>query len=371
VNSEELFSLLLLNRISNYSAKIKLRLLDKYGDYINIVRNRGEIEKLNNKPFRIGGYILDKKYMEYQKEKISAEIEFYKKNDITIIDYKSSYYPDLLHQIFDPPIVLFARGNIGLLNNDFLLGIVGSRRSTNRGLTSAYSISESLSKFGITIVSGMARGVDSYAHKGALNEKASTIAIMANGIDKVYPPENNILWEDISNHGLIMTEFPLGMPPLRYNFPRRNRIISGLSKAVLVVEAPKKSGALITAQYALEQGRDVMALPGKAGSEFFSGNNILIKEGAFLVENHSDILSILGKDKIDVKELAGLDKNSKLVYSKVEKDVLMIMGDDKVSFEDIYKELEYSVSRVISTLIMLEIKGIVKQKAGKYFYRVS
>ena len=371
MNSSELYDLLIFNRVSNYSPKKKLELLKKYGNYKNIFKNMYEINKTNGKPFKISGTVLGKSAFDYMKRKVQKEIDFYESENISVIDYSSSMYPSSLRQIYDPPIVLFAKGNINLLQCETVLAMVGSRRATNRGLTSAYDISRTLSELGITIVSGLAKGVDSYVHRGALNGVGSTIAIMATGMDKSYPPINNDLLNEIAHKGLVLTEFPLGTPPLRYNFPRRNRIISGLAVATVVVEASKKSGALITAQYALEQGKDVMALPGKAGSEFFNGNNLLIKEGAYLVENSSDVLDILGRDSKNLKELVGSHKNSKLVYSDVENDVLMIIGDDTISLEDINRKLAYPISKLISTLIMLEIKGIVKQKAGKYFYRVQ
>lgn len=371
MNNKEIFYLLLFNRVSNYSSKKKLELLKKYGNFEKIFSNMEEVFQLYGKPFKIGGYALNKNIINYQKRLIEREIDYYNKKGIAIIDYNSPKYPDILRKIYDPPIVLFAKGNEDLLNNQTILSVVGSRNATNRGLTSSYNISFNLSEMGITIVSGLAKGIDSYAHKGAINGIGSTIAVMATGMNISYPPINGGLREEISKRGLVISEFPLGTPPLRYNFPRRNRIISGLADATLVVQASKKSGALITAQYALEQGKDVMALPGKARSDFFGGNNLLIKEGAYLVEDYHDILDLMGKKGNIGKELVGSNNNSKLVYSNIENDILTIMGDDTISLEEIGRELSYPISRLISTLIMLEINGIVKQKAGKYFYRVQ
>jgi len=370
LNKEELYYLLLFNRVSNYSSRKKLELLKKYNSYENIFKNLDEIRNIYGKPLKIGDFTLNNKNLVQKDRVIKGEIDFYEREDIFIIDYLSSQYPEILRQIFDPPIVIFVKGNIDILKNQAILAVVGSRKATNRGLTSAYNIASALSELEITIISGLAKGIDSFAHKGALNGIGSTIAVMATGMDRVYPQANSNLLAEISKKGVVLTEFPLGTPPLRYNFPKRNRIISGLANATVVVEASRKSGALITAQYALEQGRDVLAFPGKAGSEFFSGNNLLIKQGAYLVENSLDILDILGKGNKNTKELVGLNKNSKLVYSNIENDVLIIIGDDITSLEDIIKKLTYPISSLISTLIMLELKGVIKQRAGKYFYRV-
>ncbi len=359
------YYLLLLNRIDNYTPAQKIEIYRRYKSFEEIFINRKEIENIYNKKFKISG----KSFTEYNKDEIEREIEeeiyYCQKNSVKIIDIESPGYPEQLRQIFDPPIVIFARGNAELLKKALNIAIVGSRNATNRGLTLAFNIAEVLSINSVTVVSGMAKGVDSYAHRGALNGKGATIAVMANGINIAYPKQNYKLWEKIIDNGLVITEFPFNTSPYRYNFPKRNRIISGLAKAVLIVEATEKSGALITARYALEQGRDVMAMPGEADSEFYRGNNWLIKNGAFLVENPGDIFEIIGKDFIK------FNKNSRLKYSDREMKILSIIGEDEVSLDTIKNVSGFELTELLSQLIMLEIKGAIKQKPGKFFIRVK
>jgi len=360
MNSEEITYLLLFNRITNYTPKQKLQLYEKYEGAKGVLLNKRDAEECFKKPFKIDGEIVSVK-----KELDSAkrEYEYYIKNNIFIVDINSKYYPVTLKYIYDPPVVIFAIGKLDLLNEECLLGIVGTRKASNASINIAYSVSKDLVHFKTVVVSGLATGIDFYAHKGALDGEGFTIAVLGNGIDIVYPKANENIYEKIKHRGLLITEFPLKIPPLKRNFPKRNRIISGLSLGIVIVEASESSGALITANYALEQGRDVMAFPGRASSESFAGNNKLIKDGAFLVENASDILKVLGK-YFDYKK-----ENSKLHYSPMENDILKVIGDERVSIEEIDKILESPISRISATLMMLELKGVIIQHPGKIFSR--
>ena len=241
--------------------------------------------------------------------------------------------------------------------------MVGSRKASNSSIVAGYSAAKELGQVEAVVVSGLAAGIDFYAHKGILDGNGLTIAVLGNGIDIVYPRANREMYKRIKNHGLLLTEFPLGTPPYKRNFPMRNRIISGLSRGVVIIEAAQNSGALITAQYALEQGREVMAFPGRAGSASFNGNNSLIKEGAYLVENASDILIALGESFTSIQRTP---EN----YSLLEQDILNVIGDDRASLEEIEKILSLPVSRIASTLMMLELKRVVIQSPGKIFTRV-
>jgi len=261
--------------------------------------------------------------------------------------------------------VIFAWGNVELLKKECPIGMVGARKASNSSIVAGYSAAKELGQVvEAVVVSGLAAGIDLYAHKGILDGNGFTIAVLGNGIDIVYPRANREMYERIKKRGLLLTEFPLKTPPYKRNFPMRNRIISGLSRGVVVIEATQTSGALITAQYALEQGREVMAFPGRAGSESFSGNNRLIKEGAYLVENASDILTALGEDFTAVQRAP--EK-----YSLLEQDILNVIGDDRVSLEEIERVLSLPVSRIASTLMMLELKRVIIQSPGKIFTRVS
>ena len=205
----------------------------------------------------------------------------------------SARFPPLLAEIPDPPAILWVRGDISIWDKT-VVAVVGARAASRDGRAAAEAIAGDLARAGIVIASGLARGIDSAAHAGALDAGGTTIAVLGTGIDRVYPPENGALFERIARCGLLMTEFPPGTPPINSHFPRRNRIISGLSRAVLVVEAAEKSGSLITARLAADQGRDVMAMPGLTAGGRNRGAHALLRDGAKLVESAVDILQELG-----------------------------------------------------------------------------
>lgn len=207
----------------------------------------------------------------------------------------TSEFPALLKEITNPPECLWTRGDRSLFGST-AIAIVGARAATRDGMEIAYQIAADLARAGIVIVSGLARGVDAAAHLGALDARGKTVAVLGTGIDRVYPAENKELHERIASHGLLVTEFPPGSPPDLFHFPQRNRIISGLSKAVVVVEAREKSGSLITARLAGDQGRDVMVVPGPTRSGQNRGGHALLRDGAKLVESAVDILQELGLD---------------------------------------------------------------------------
>jgi DNA processing protein len=363
MNSEELYDLLLFNRITNYSTKQKLDLYERYGSASDIFLSGAQAESIYSKPFKINGKPVQR---EEEQEKCRRELDYYTSKDVHIIDIHSRFYPVRLKYIYDPPLVIFAQGNVELLNHQFAVGIVGARKASNHGITTAYATAWEIAKWNAMVVSGLAAGIDLYAHKGALEieDGGGTIAVLGNGIDVVYPKDNRLMYDRIRKEGLLISEFSLGTSPFKRNFPQRNRIISGLSLAVVIVEAGKNSGALITAMYALDQGREVMAFPGKAASESYEGNNRLIKEGAHLVENALDILSVLGK------EVENKSKRREVPYSPLERDILRVIGDEKVSIEDIDKVLDRPISTIASALMMLEINGVVTQHPGKLFTKV-
>ena len=212
------------------------------------------------------------------------------KSKIKIIKIEDKDYPEKLKNIYNPPKELYVLGNEKILN-ETAIAIVGSRNCTKYGAQNAYKFAYEIAKRNICVISGLARGVDAYSHKGAVLAKGKTIAVLGCGLDVIYPSENFELYKKIvQTGGTIITEYPLGTKPKRYNFPERNRIISGLSEKILVIEAKERSGALITVDYALEQGKDVYAIPGNITSLNSVGPNELIKEGAFIVTNIQDIV---------------------------------------------------------------------------------
>lgn len=222
---------------------------------------------------------------------LEQEWELIEKEGIECIDIFDKDYPLLLKEIGSPPLVIYLKGNRNVLSED-LFAIVGSRKPTTYGISVAKSFSRQLSELGIVIVSGLAMGIDTMVHQEAVREYKS-VAVLGSGLLNIYPRENKLLAENISRQGAVISEFPLRMSPLKENFPRRNRIISGLSKGVLVIEAAKRSGALITAHLASEQNREVFAIPGSINSAFSKGTHALIKEGAKLVDCLEDIVEEL------------------------------------------------------------------------------
>lgn len=222
---------------------------------------------------------------------IKKYLEYINKNEIKLIDINDKLYPNSLKNIYDPPIVLFAKGNIELLGSNINIAVIGSRNADNYGLSQSHDFAYDLSKKGITIISGLAKGIDTMAHMGALKSGGNTIAVVGSGLDIVYPKENYNLYNQIINKGLVISEFIVGTKPIAQNFPMRNRIVSALSNGIFVIEASMRSGAIITVDFALEQGKNVYALPGNVNSVFSMGCNQLIKEGAKMVTSINDILA--------------------------------------------------------------------------------
>ena len=224
---------------------------------------------------------------------LDMQLRLIEKYHVRVITQDDSAYPVNLKNIFDPPLVLFLRGKM-IPEDDFSIAIVGTRMATIYGINIARKISSQLGQRGFTIISGGARGIDTAVHQAALGINTHTVAVLGCGVDLVYPPENARLFEQVIQKGTLISEFPMGIPPIRQNFPRRNRIISGLTLGVVIIEAPMRSGALITASSALEQGREVFCVPGQANSFTMKGSHQLLKEGAKLVENVDDIIEEIG-----------------------------------------------------------------------------
>lgn len=271
-------------------------------------------------------------------------------------------YPDLLRQIPDPPLVLYARGS-ALPRETLMLAIVGTRRATAYGRWAARKLAKDLAVAGLGIVSGMARGIDTEAHLGALEGGGFTVAVLGCGVDVVYPPENARLYEAIVARGLVLSEFPLGTQPKPGHFPARNRLISGLARGVLVVEAGPRSGALITADLALEQGRDVFAVPGPINSPYSQGSNELIKQGAKLVASAADVLEEYGL----TAPVQATGRASPQQLGSREREVLRLLSGGPVQFEELAELSGYNITELARILTLLEVKGLVQQLPGKQF----
>lgn len=282
-------------------------------------------------------------------------------------------YPRAFLELTDPPIVLFCKGNASLLNAPSL-AMVGSRNASPAGLRTAEEFAESFTASGLNVVSGLALGIDAAAHRGALlggdNSVASTIAIVGTGIDRVYPPRNRDLAHQIAQRGAIISEFALETPPLKNNFPRRNRLISGISEGVLVVEAAIGSGSLITARCAAEQGKEVFAIPGSIHSPFSKGCHRLIKDGAKLVESAQDVREEL-KYPEPVRVRSTTRSSAASTADAEERKLLDALGYDPVSPDEVCASTGWPIDRVLRSLLQLELSGSVIQSAGGKVQRVS
>jgi DNA processing protein len=319
-------------------------------------------------------------------ERIEREMETAQKMDVSVVTFQDPQYPKALLNIYDFPPFLYVKGT--LKENDINVAVVGSRAASTYGKFSTERLCRELAMNGITVVSGMARGIDSAAHRGALAGKGRTVAVLGSGLDVIYPPENKNLSQEIAAHGAVITEFPFGTPPQGPNFPARNRIISGISHGVVVVEASDKSGSLITAKLALEQGREVFAVPGNIDTAGSRGTHKLIKQGAKLIENVYDILDEIlpqldrglqaefpqvknfpqgraDQEKGDPTPAA--EKFSNL--TDAENSILKQISQEPVDVDTIIAGTRLKANEVLNILLNMELNGLIRQLPGKIFIR--
>jgi DNA processing protein len=297
-------------------------------------------------------------------EDVEKRAKLIEQKGITAVSFESHSYPEMLREIDDAPLVLYMKGTF-IPQDRYAIAVVGSRKLTDYGASVADRVAVDLACMGFTIVSGMARGVDSLSHNAALRTGGRTIAVLGSGVDVPYPPENKTLMEKIAGSGCVMSEFPPGTPPDKENFPKRNRIISGLSFGVLIVEATSDSGALITARYATDQGREVFAVPGNITSANSEGTNELIRKGARLIRHANDIVEELAP------VLKGFIRSAEKVTIDItedEKRLCTLLSGEPKQIDDISRESGLPASKVLGVLLGLEMKGAVKQITGKRFY---
>ena len=295
-----------------------------------------------------------------------AEKELVKAREagVRIITVDDTAYPSALRNTPDPPLFLYIKGS---LRHEDGVAIVGTRKPTHYGLTVTHRIAYELATAGLTIVSGLARGIDTQAHRGALAAKGRTIAVLGCGIDIVYPPENRDLLKRISGNGAIVTENPFGTKPEAGYFPARNRIISGLSRGTVIIEATEDSGSLITANYTFEQGKKLFAVPGNISSPNSRGTNSLIKQGAVLVEGSDDILRNFGIKQPGTDQKRGMRPLPALTPD--EECILRCITSEPRHIDVIMNESRLAAGRLSGVLITLELKGLAKQLPGKYYVR--
>lgn len=341
----------------------RYELLKHFGDPAGVwFSSEPELRQLPFLTRQMAKSLLDS---EYRKE-AAAHLNSLTSSGIDIITFNDNRYPEYLKNIPDPPVVIYACGT--LVKDEPCIAIVGSRRASPYGLSMVEKLAFELARAGLCITSGMARGIDSKAHSGALSAGGRTIAVFGCGLDKIYPEENRELAKRIRSNGAVISEFVPGTPPLPINFPFRNRIISGISQGVLVIEANERSGSLITAYYALEQGREVFAMPGNINSNTSKGTNRLIREGAKIVTDVGDILDELkiihGPGNTIHNAKAPLQTDS---FTQNEKTIARKLVDGPAHIDAIASDCGLSVQTAGSILVMLELSGFVEQLPGKYY----
>lgn len=318
-------------------------------------------------------------------EEAAEQHEKVAKLGVALVPITDPRYPPRLKEIFDPPPLLYARGRVELLGN-LMLGVVGTRRPTAYGTQVATRLSKDLAEAGLTIASGMARGIDTAAHRAVLEAGGDTVAVFGCGVDEVYPAENRRLAEALAEKGLLISEFPMGAPPFPQNFPVRNRIISGMSAGILVVEGGEYSGSTITAKLAAEQNREMFAVPGNVTSKMSWGPNLLIKQGAKLVQEWNDVVAELKAEdrrtlldqcrkrlnpgeKIAVESAAGIPLSD--INSDARAILKLLKHDAPVGLDALIDGIEgLGPSDILAALFELELNGMVRQMPGKSYIKV-
>lgn len=341
-------------RLANLKDSTILNLMKKLDHY-------NDIFKLSKEQLKIYFFLKDEdidKIYDSKQLNLNKELKILKEQNINVISLSNDNYPLYLKNISHPPVFLYYKGNIDLLKNR-IIGIVGTRKPTTYGKVSCEKLTTELVNSGITTVSGLALGIDAICHKTTLELNGNTIAVVGSGLDVIYPYENKKYWNDIIEHGLILSEFPLGTKPLSYNFPMRNRIIVGIAKGILVIESKAKGGSLITASIALDEGRDIFAVPGDIYSPVSIGTNNLIKKSeAKLVSCGNDILKEFNWENNYENNNLNLTKEERIVYDNL---------STEKSLDELILDTGMKASILLALLINMEIKNaIASVSGGKY-----
>ncbi|MBP7416005.1 MAG: DNA-processing protein DprA [Pyrinomonadaceae bacterium] len=367
-----------LNMTPGVGPRAATMLLERFGSADAVFHaRRTELEALRLKPETIDSIIKREFY-----DRAANELERVKElgGDILILDDGS--YPALLREIDDPPPVLYVRGDWQSCFDQPCIGVIGSRKCSTYGENASEMLSRDLASRGITVVSGLARGIDTAGHRGAIRGQGKTVAVMGTGLDSVYPKENNgLVREIIAAGGCVVTQFPLGTPPIPENFPYRNRIISGLSHGVVIIEASERSGSLITARLAMEQNREVMAVPGNITSRNSFGTNYLIKTGAKLVQQWQDIVAEMPSEisaailppKIDEQKAEDAKRQPELVPADMtdnERKVWdALTADESTHIDALLEGSGLSFGDLNSALVALDIRDLIRVLPGKHYAR--
>lgn len=365
---DQLADILRLCLIDGVGPRTRMRLLERFGSYrAALAAPSAELQEVPG----IGPTLAAKIAAARTSVDAEAELELCRRRGIEILTEDAPSYPRLLREIADPPGVLFVRGRL-LAQDALAVAMVGTRHATPYGLRQAQRLAAALARAGLTIVSGLARGIDAAAHRGALEAGGRTLAVLASGVLEIFPPEHAELAEQIAAQGALVSEAPSRAEPLRGTFPQRNRLISGLALGVIVVEAPERSGALITARHAMEQGREVFAVPGSIESRSSHGCHRLIQDGARLVQSVDDVLEELGPLVEAVPQPGGkpIRHPAELQLNEQEAQVLAALGIEPMSIDELAAAAGLPVARVLSTLSVLEMRRLVRRLSGTTVVRV-
>jgi DNA processing protein len=356
---DELAAWLRLTLIPGIGGEGQRRLLQAFGDPAAIFSaSPGALRAAT------GGVLAEQLLAHDAGRQVAAGLDWASRPGNRILTLADAGYPQALLTAADPPVLLYAKGDIGRLNRP-ALAIVGARAATKQGEANAEAFARALAAAGLTIVSGLAAGIDAAAHRGALKEPAATVAVIGTGIDRIYPAKNEALAREIAERGCLVSEFPIGTPPIAANFPRRNRIIAGLARGCLVVEAAQQSGSLITARLAAEAGREVFAIPGSIHAPQSKGCHALIKQGAKLVESARDILEELRWEKI-------VNPGAVAPVPEAETDPLLIaLGRDPLDLDSLCERTGLGADVLLARLLPLELDGRIGQLPGGRYQRLN
>lgn len=354
--------------VSGVGPRIRKTLLERFGSAANIFKAApSELREVDG----VGPKLVRAITAAEREIDVAKEIAYCRENQITLLLESATEYPRILKEIHDPPGVLFVRGEVRT-TDALAIAIVGTRHATAYGLAQAERLASGLAHAGYTIISGLARGIDAAAHSAAIKAGGRTLAVLGGGVMDIYPPEHVKLAEQVMQHGAILSESHPLSPPLTGSFPQRNRIISGMSLGVIVVEASDRSGALITARHAMEQGREVFAVPGRVDSRNSHGCHRLIRDGAKLVETVDDVLEEFGplvaaaprEDGREIRHPVELQLN------EPETAVLTAIGLDPTSIDEVIATTKLAVPQVLATISVLEMKRLIRRVSGNKVIRL-
>lgn len=366
-SAEELADALLLSLVSGVGPKTRQALLERFGAPAAVLAAApSELRGVSGVGPKLASAIVRAR----QEIDVAAEIELCRQRQVAIVTQHDPAYPRALQEIHDPPAVLFVRGGIEPCDA-LAVAIVGSRHATRYGTEQAERLATSLSRAGLTVISGLARGIDAAAHRGALNAGGRTLAVLGSGVLNIYPPEHHELAREVSSHGAVVSESPPRTAPISGAFPQRNRLISGMSLGVIVVEAALQSGALITARHAMEQGREVFAVPGPVNSRMSRGCHQLIRDGARLVETADDVLEELGPlvAAATRRDGAVVHHPAELLLNEAEQQVLAAVGAAPTSIDEVISVSQLPTPQVLATLSVLEMRRLVRRLSGNIVLR--